>query len=247
MIPIWRQNFVLGTYEADLNHKMKLSGFFNCFQEAAGLHAAELGAGFDAMLAKNAAWVLSKIKFEILRYPLIGDTITVETWPHGREKVIAARDMNFYCSGEKIGMGRSLWVLADLTSFRPRKLQDLIPDLPLNPTKSAIDASPEKLKIDFATVPVMDRTARYSETDINQHLNNARYVDWVADCFDVSMYASSEIQSIQINFLAQVLPGQTVRIQMGSDPADGRIFCFEGTDTESAKRCFEAKVVWRQT
>lgn len=245
MKPIWIQDFTVNAYDADFMFKMKLSSFFNYFQEAAGLHADDLGAGYDDLISKNVIWVLSRIKFEIIEYPGIGDKITIETWPKGREKIIATRDMVFHRDGENICMGRSLWVLADLTTFRPQKLHVMLDsDMPLNSEMNAVEDSPEKFKMGFEMQPVMERTARYSEIDINQHLNNARYVDWVTDCFENEKYMKSSIRAIQINFLAQILPGQTVLLKKGVNGSEEDKIYIEGVDPENGRKFFEACVQW---
>jgi len=56
------------------------------------------------------------------------------------------------------------------------------------------------------------RTVQYSETDLNGHMNNSCYLDWVDDLLDVAFHRCHIIRSLQINFLSEVQIGQTVTL-----------------------------------
>lgn len=53
---------------------------------------------------------------------------------------------------------------------------------------------------------------KYSEIDINQHANNARYGEWIMDSFNKEELDDITITSIQINFLSERKLGDEVEI-----------------------------------
>jgi acyl-ACP thioesterase len=84
--------------------------------------------------------------------------------------------------------------------------------IPLFPGKNAL---PEMMDIlDPQIEPRMLRTeqAKYSDLDMNNHVNHCRYVDWVMDSLDADELRSRRIRSIQMNYISQVPLGGKVAI-----------------------------------
>ena len=46
--------------------------------------------------------------------------------------------------------------------------------------------------------------------DFNGHLNNSKYVDYIMDCFPIEEHWKSDITSIEVHFVNEALPGETV-------------------------------------
>jgi acyl-ACP thioesterase len=248
MKQIWTEEFKVNTYDVDFTHKMKLSYFFNYFQQAAAAHADDLGAGYDALRQKGMTWFLSRIILQIEKYPEIGDRLSIDTWPKGREKITALRDFIFYgTAGKTYVRGTSQWVLADIETFKLHKMEELGDDLPLNQGLFALTLAPEKLKITDPMTGCVHKIANYSEIDINGHVNNARYADWIMDCFPLEKFKTEEVSEIQINYLAQVLPGSTVTLRKSPESEKNDIVFTDGISEDSGKKHFESSVKWRKS
>ena len=61
-------------------------------QEAANLHAAILGFGYDDMIASKTAWVLSRMHVVFVDTPRWRDDVTLFTWHKGLERLFFLRD-----------------------------------------------------------------------------------------------------------------------------------------------------------
>ena len=98
----------------DFNNRLTAKSILNIFQDVASIHGEELGVGYEAMLEKNLYWVLSRIKFDIIKMPEINQTVVVETWPHVKGRIDFDRDMKI-CSeeGELLIIGTSKWCVID--------------------------------------------------------------------------------------------------------------------------------------
>ena len=64
----------------DVNDKITIKSILNIFQDAASYHASKIGVGYEEMLEKNLYWVLSRIKFDILKQPKIDEEVIIKTW-----------------------------------------------------------------------------------------------------------------------------------------------------------------------
>ena len=74
---------VVSCFDVDSNIRMKPVAFMNIAQEMATRAADPLGFGYNEMLKKNMAWVLSRMHFVFMDTPLWNDEIKVTTWHKG--------------------------------------------------------------------------------------------------------------------------------------------------------------------
>ena len=63
------------------------------------------------------------------------------------------------------------------------------------------------------------RTVAYSEVDMNRHLNNAKYADWVCELFDSETLKKDSIRDFRINFIAEAYMGPVSYTHLRSAPA----------------------------
>ena len=76
MLKIYKEDFTVRSYQTDLNARMKPSAILEVMQEAAGQHSERLGLGRSALLAKNTAWVLTRVEVDMDRYPAFEETFS---------------------------------------------------------------------------------------------------------------------------------------------------------------------------
>ena len=87
MASVFRKEFTVSSYELNPRGEARLTAMANYFQEVAYHHANELGFGFDQMKERQTLWMLSRMKIRMSKYPVWNDTIVVETWPSGIDKL----------------------------------------------------------------------------------------------------------------------------------------------------------------
>ena len=61
----------------DINDRLTPKSILSVFQDVASIHAEEIGVGYEEMVSKNLYWVLSRIKFDIIKMPVINQTVIV--------------------------------------------------------------------------------------------------------------------------------------------------------------------------
>lgn len=246
--PIWSEQLRVHVYETDLNNRWKPAAFFLAMEEAAANHARNLGYDYPDMMAKGMIWVLARLKIRFDDFPTIPDKVILQTFPRGiQQKIFFTRDFLFTsAAGRRLAVATSAWLLID-----PHKRRMLLPNrlpgsLPLNEGLAALNEPLEKIALPAEMSPVLTRTAAYSDLDLMNHVNNARYVEWICDCFPVDHYRRYQMAWLQINYNHEVLPDTTVTLALGVRSNEPLVHGVCGTLNNSETRAFEAEIGWRE-
>ena len=80
---------------------------------------------------------------------------------------------------------------------------------------------------------------------IRKHVNNAHYVQWLMDCFDLSYVSSHQLASIQINYLEEMKYGDKVSIFTATNDVSDQ-FYIEGAKTTDHSKAFQALTKWKK-
>jgi len=244
--PIWTETTTVKPYETDFQGRWKPYCFFQAFQQVATSHASHLGLGYHSMLNNGHAWLLARLKLKVFRTPLLGETVTVQTWPRGlQQKIFFMRDFFLFDQqGQKLAAATSAWLMVDVTQRSILKPDpDTISHLPLNSGRYALDERIDKISIPETMQEQFITQARYSVIDLMQHVNNTRYIEWAGDCFSMDEHRTRLLDSIQINYASEVKPGDEVSIQMSRQ--DDRTSIIAGTNLSNRVRAFEVEWVWK--
>jgi medium-chain acyl-[acyl-carrier-protein] hydrolase len=245
----YKKKYRIEVSDVDFMKTLKLSVLFNYFQETAEMDVENRGFGIEDFKNNfNFAWILTRIKVEIFRNPFFGEEILIETWQQEQRKLDFERDFLARDSaGNIIAAAVSNWVVIDISQRKIVKTE-LIGYSPNTPDiKRAIDCRLGKLKAFGQKLEVVYRKViGYSDIDFNGHLNNSRYVDYGMDCFNVEDHKKYETKSIEINYINEALPGETLVLYKDMSALDSNLIYIEGINEKSEKVVFRSQVEIRE-
>ena len=181
------------------------SQLLRIMQDIAGDDADRRGGGMDALAEKNCAWVLVKLRIDIVRMPQPGEEIQITTWPRKSRLGIYPRAYEI-CDGqgERLASGLSTWVIMDMDT---RSL--------INGESRGVgmagEEDGEKLRPQRKVcIPeggtVYELTPAESQIDRNGHMNNAAYLDAVEPMLPEE-YRGRELRGIAVDYEHEILPG----------------------------------------
>ncbi|GHU68448.1 hypothetical protein FACS189447_10920 [Spirochaetia bacterium] len=220
MLDILKETSSIGFGDADRSKRLTLGAAFGYFQEAALAHAEHLGVGVDDFAKTGQGWVLSRISVFMERRPRFGETVTVETWPRGWEKLFALRDYVIRDnSGKAIVRGRANWLILDIEKHRLLRPKDIMEKLPLNEGMDALSQGILKSQERDDLAKKSERRAAYSDIDFYGHVNNARYIQWIQDVIDPGILDASDQIRLDISYVNEVRPGEIVELWSAPLPA----------------------------
>ena len=242
MQTIWFEETNVKTYETDFQRRWKPACFFQTMQEAAAHHASHLGFDYKEMMLQDRVWILSRVRIRFHAYPEYADAVKIETWPKGlQQRLLFMRDFIITGSaGNLLAEASTAWLLVNPSSRRilpPNALDGSLPD---NGGRAALNQPLDKLNPPDDLPQRRVFSAGYSAIDLMGHVNNARYLDWIADAFSLEEHAALPLTELQINYTSEVLPGEEVAILAGPREDDPGQWWAQGVHQSNGTRAFEA-------
>ena len=226
-LKLLEKEYLVHVYESGPDGKTTLWALFNYMQDIASEHAIKLGFGREDLMKKNQIWLLSRMYVEIYKLPLWFDKLIVKTWPCGTDKFFAMRNYEIiFPDGRQIASGSSSWLIVDQAT---RKIQR--PDNSLYRFKddyrsfSTTVRSAEKLAgaSDDGTISPSFKVET-SDLDVNLHTNNANYVKWVINSYDLDFVLTHSPHSAEINYLAEAKHDEEVIIKTSGETGNNLLF-----------------------
>lgn len=212
-----KKKYIVGPGETDCFNFCRPSAFLNFMQDVATEHAGIIGLSRDTLVHEyGAIWILARCWYRISRPIVAFEELTIETWHRGLKGAMWYRDFHIAINGEHIGDASNAWVLADVETHRARRptgMED-IDARSANPER-ALPNSMGKLACKTELTPSCVKQIRYSDLDVNGHLNNAKYGDLVCDAIALDTLDSAYIRELQINYTGECKSGD--KITLASD------------------------------
>lgn len=235
---IYEQTYSIDSRDVDGHAQCRPSALLGYLQEAATGAAEQFGFGRELLMERyGAVWVVTRTMYRLDRPLFWNDELTLQTWHRGGKGAIMYRDYDLFSGGERIGEAVSAWVLMHLDTGRIEKLSKFTEFARNYGEDRCKDVVLTKLRFPVEPSPVETRVMRYSDTDINGHVNNTRYADFACDTVRLEEREKNEFVSrLQIDFLAQCWPGETMEL-LSAVNGDSRYVV--GRDREEKGR-FEA-------
>jgi len=161
-----------------------------------------LGVGFDELKKSNLYWVLSSVHISVKKLPKWQDITFLETWPSGISGAQFTREFNLYSENNDLLVSASTnWVMIDNQTNKPRVPEEYS-FLSETKTTKAVDSIFSKVRPRKDMFPAFKECAKYSDIDLNNHVNNAVFVRWVENC--IGNIAPRRINSFKIQYLNPV-------------------------------------------
>ena len=246
MNPIWETTAKIRAFDVDANDRLKVNTILDYFQDAASNDAERLNFGYSNFVPRGLTWVLSWAKFEFIRYPKFIDEVKIQSWGKKQHKLYSIRDyLMFDSKAEIICRGTSAWLLLDAKSLRPKILPQLFPEIKMHESKEALSDLPHKIIPSSQSELVYATQIRYSDVDLNQHANNAKYIELMLDCFDKEFHKEHVIKSLVVSFNAESKYSDEIQLYKGKEKEIPLTHYIEAKNLSNSKIVFQALVEWR--
>ena len=212
MSTVYEMNLRVDSRDVDLFNQCRPSAVLGYLQEAATQAALALGVSGPEILKKyHCMWMVTRNWAELDAPLRWNDQITVKTWHRGASGASTYRDFDLFRDGKPIGQGTTIWVMVDADSRKLFRIRDLA-------EFQGTDGGELCKGVKLHRIPMPEefdsrtrRDLRYSDTDINGHVNNIHYADFACDSLHLEELGRGKfVRSLQIGYVNECRAGETI-------------------------------------
>ena len=174
-------------------------------------------------------------------WPSWGETISIRTWVRPLQGPFAMRDFEILHGDRIIGTCSTSWVLINIET-RTAILSTL--DIPFEPrTDYRLPYDAKKVVINHPLEPRASIEVKNSDLDMNEHVNNTRYVRWLLDSIPHEWHRQFRLDEYEVNFLSETHSGDRIDILMSPEKPDEKdSFTVQFQGVRSGKPVFSAEM-----
>lgn len=181
--------------------------------EVATQHANLLGIGYTDLSQHGIGWVLSRMSLRMQRWPRFNHSFALHTWIEDVNRLYSTRCMRITGEGgDTIGEARTIWAAINVADRTPADISILGLDNLVIGADGITVPRPGRIPPCPAENVRGSYTWRYSDIDINRHVNSVRYIETMLDIWPLEHYDTHRISHIDIIYQHECLYGQTVAI-----------------------------------
>ena len=195
---------------ADMNGHIKLPDVILLSLQVSGMQSIELGVSDKTILEDyNLVWIITDYDIEVVRLPRFAEEITIETEALSYNRLFCYRRFTIYDeSGQELIHMMVTFVLMDRDS---RKVHAVEPEI-VAPYQSDFD---KKLirgpKYESLNEPISkDYHVRFYDLDMNGHVNNSKYLDWIFEVMGANFLTHYIPKKINLKYVKEVRPGGVI-------------------------------------
>ena len=195
---------------ADMNGHIKLPDVILLSLQVSGMQSIELGVSVKAILEDyNLVWIITDYDIEVARLPRFAEEITIETEALSYNRLFCYRRFTIYDeAGQELIHMMATFVLMDRDS---RKVHAVEPEI-VAPYQSEFNKKLirgpkyESLEEPFSK----DYHVRFYDLDMNGHVNNSKYLDWIFEVMGADFLTHYIPKKINLKYVKEVRPGGVI-------------------------------------
>ncbi len=236
--------YQVSSTDTDGAYEYRPSALFVLLQKAITNHAKSLGMDRDDVLAAyNSYWMVLRIYVHLHRPIIWGETVRCVATVRKPVGTRVYWDCDLYVGDQLVGEASTIWVLANRKTKRLILLEN-VPELPTEDPEGAKSITLSRIQFP-ESMEVHDlRKLYYSDTDINGHISNIRYVDLACDTAELNLRPYGVfLQDITMSYVGECYAGEELKILRGKE--GGHIY-IHGAGPDNSDR-FDCKILMSST
>lgn len=248
---MWSQSFQITSLLVNPLGKLGLFGTLNLLQETAWGHAEKFGFGMNAMESAGYYWVVTRQTLQMTEWPLHGENVNITTWLRPPEGAFVTREFLIKNEdGRTLGSCSTSWLALDRESKKILPIANIRDWVDITSEQST-GITAEKVPAEGVFENVAKYRVRVSDLDINQHVNNTKYSQWILDSIPYELHKVLLLKAYSVNFLAETHLGDEVRIErkastkLSQEASSGQTI-YRGMRVSDDRVLFTAALSWEK-
>lgn len=210
---IHHTTFKIRGCEVNFEHKITFPALVQLFQEASLENIINLKLSSWNDHRGSYGWVLLRKEVKVNDYPKLGETVTIETYPSGFDRIFAYRDYKMLDADKKlIAYASSTWTYMNLHTRKLAALPEKLENFDVSQFRQVLSRPKSKIKIlDDPTQSIKYIIRRY-HLDWNSHVNNNHYFKFVLEVLEPPEQ-KVEPSEVTIHIKSECLEGDTIIVE----------------------------------
>ncbi|SFI73930.1 acyl-[acyl-carrier-protein] thioesterase [Myroides guanonis] len=196
---------------------LSLDGLCKIAQKVATKHSILGGISFHDLQKIKQAWVLNKMRLEIDHLPKWQDIIHIKTWIESLDGIRSIRNFEIILNNRRIIGISTLWVIINTDRRRPESM--LLPHSHFEKFNgiTAIQQSFKNIPTQVEYKLLKNGIVEYSDLDMVQHVNNAKYIEWIINAVHSNSLDFPTVREIDMIFQKEMLWETKYEIYINQD------------------------------
>ncbi|URZ88005.1 acyl-[acyl-carrier-protein] thioesterase [Floricoccus penangensis] len=238
----YSKDYTVSYFDADVNSNMKLPNLMSVALEVSGEQSSVVGRSDKYLIdTYGCAWVVLEYKFEITRLPVYEEKLKIVTEATSYNKFFTYRDFVYYDQdGQELVKISSTWSLMNL---QERKIENITDEIvaPYHSEKLNKLVRGNKYKrLEDYTIE-HPYSVRFYDLDINGHVNNTKYFDWLVDVLDDQFLTDYEPTTMYFKYIKEIHYGSQVESKVLVEDLTTYHEIYTGSEKNA-----QAEIIWRK-
>lgn len=198
---------------SDVNGYMKLPQLILLSLQVSSMQSADLGISDKQLYEEhNLVWIVTDYEIQVKQMPAFDQEITIETEALSYNRLFCYRRFSILDQdGNSMIEMMATFVMMDRES---RKVQAVVADL-VEPYGSSfsktIHRGPRYQTLEDVTS--LDYHVRFYDLDMNGHVNNSKYLDWIFEVMGAEFLSNHIPEQVHLKYVREVTAGGMVSSQ----------------------------------
>ncbi|GLT52086.1 hypothetical protein SLA2020_254480 [Shorea laevis] len=229
--PIFQQDLLVKSFEIGPDYKMSIVALAKNLQETEINHFKSMGLNEDGfgstqeMTKRDLVWIIRKLHIHVNRYPSWGDIVQVTNWLYESGKTGLRSDsiVSDVKTGEILLLASCGLVMMNkktrkVSKFIEEAKEEIRPHLMPNCSPIVEDVR-NFSQVDFDKTEYIhtDLKPGWNDLDVNQHVNNTKYVDWFLESTPRTILKTHELSFITLEYRKECY-GDAVLLSLTREP-----------------------------
>lgn len=201
------ESYTIRTFDIDCQKQLTIPALVRLMQETAMQQVLDLKISVWDLEEYKLAWVLIRKRIEVQRLPLLGEKISIHSYPTGADRVFTYRDFRVYDeAGLEIASASTTWLLMNTQTRQmsriPAELLARFSEY-FPPKETCLPHPLDQLPA--MSHPMADRAylVGYYDLDFINHLNNVNFVKWMLEALPDETVGLQKLYRMDILFIAE--------------------------------------------
>lgn len=241
----FRRKHIVHTFECDVKKEMTLPALINIMVETSGLQSRHLGNTNEQMSERGLSWIIIQYDMQITQMPKSRETITIETEAISYNRFFTYRKFRAFDEADNILVEvLTTFAMMDIKTRKLTQIQEeLVAPYQAEKIRTMIRA-PKIQAVNLETASELPFRVRYLDIDGNNHVNNAKYFDWMINSIDLEILKNYTVGSVNIKYEKEVNFGNIINSFVSVEEVEkDKVMTVHHIENDHAIAC-RANITW---